>query len=220
MSKTLQFRDEKSPSTGQKAAIVGWYLVAAFAATLLVPDDSGGDQSRGLLLAACVALYIARAAHTLFSFVKRAIPWWEAAYGGGIIGAVLFFFLLTGLRDPHPLDATDLAAVLLYVAGSWIGTASEASRERWKAMPEHAGHIYTDGLFRYSRHINYFGDLLLFAGLAMLTRQPWTAFVPLGMAANFVFSIIPAHDAYLKAHYGEEFDRYASHTRKLVPLLY
>ena len=165
-------------------------------------------------------IYIVRAAHTLFAFVQRRVPWWEAVWGGSIIGCVLFFFLLGGLRAPQPLELVDAFAVLLYVAGSYVGTASEFSRHLWKARPENRGHLYTEGLFRFSRHINYFGDLLLFGGLAVLTRQPWTGMVPLGMGLNFIFMIIPAHDAYLARHYGAEFERYASRTRKLVPLLY
>ena len=110
--------------------------------------------------------------------------------------------------------------MLFYLAGSYFGTASELSRHLWKARPDNRGHLYTLGLFRYSRHINYFGDLLLFAGLGILTRQLWTGIVPLAMGLNFAFVIIPAHDAYLASRYGAEFEQYARRTRKLIPLLY
>ena len=40
------------------------------------------------------------------------------------------------------------------------------------------------------------------------------------MALNFVFLLIPAHDAYLARRYGGEFEDYARRTKKLVPLLY
>jgi protein-S-isoprenylcysteine O-methyltransferase Ste14 len=40
------------------------------------------------------------------------------------------------------------------------------------------------------------------------------------MGLNFALLIIPAHDAYLAARYGSEFDRYASRTKKLIPWLY
>jgi protein-S-isoprenylcysteine O-methyltransferase Ste14 len=225
MSRALQFQSEKSSSTGPKVAITSWYLLCLAGAvwvTLSGPMDLNppGSASRRIALISCVVIYVARAAHTLFVFVKRKIPWWEAAWGGGLIGCVLFFFLLGGLRAPQPVGPVDLAGMLLYVAGSYIGTASEHSRHVWKARPENRGHLYTEGLFKFSRHINYFGDLLLFAGLAVLTRQPWTAIVPIAMGLNFAFVIIPAHDAYLAARYGGEFDQYARRTRRLVPLLY
>ena len=221
----LQFQSEKSPSTGPKAAITAWYLLCASAAlwlTFSTPTRATpqGNPGRQVALIACVAVYISRAAHTLFVFVKRRIPWWEAAWGGSIIGCVLFFFLLRGLRVPQPIGAADVAGLILYAAGSWIGTASEHARHLWKARPENQGRLYTEGLFSYSRHINYFADLLLFAGLGALTWQWWTGIVPLAMGLNFVFVIIPAHDAYLAARYGSEFDHYARRTKKLMPLVY
>jgi protein-S-isoprenylcysteine O-methyltransferase Ste14 len=225
MSRRLQFQGEKSPSIGPKVAITAWYLLCVAVAvwlTFLAPIELGqpGSPGRQAALLACVVIYVARAAYTLFVFVKRTIPWWEAAWGGSILGGVLFFFLLRGLRAPQPIGPADLLGVLLYIAGSYLGTASEHSRHVWKARPENRGHLYRQGLFSYSRHINYFGDLLVFGGLAVLTRQLWTGIVPLAMGLNFALVIIPAHDAYLAARYGSEFDHYARRTSKLVPLLY
>ena len=140
--------------------------------------------------------------------------------GGGILACPIFFFPFRGLRAPQPLGLVDLAGLLLYIAGSYIGTVSETARHTWTARPEIRGHLYTDGLFGYSRHINYFGDLLLFARWAVLTRRMWTGVVPLAMALNFALVIIPAHDAYLAARYGAEFDRYARRAKKLIPMLY
>ena len=65
--------------------------------------ESTREHRRQVALLACVGIYVARAAHTLFVFVKRKIPWWEAAWGGSIIGCVLFFFLLGGLRAPQAI---------------------------------------------------------------------------------------------------------------------
>jgi protein-S-isoprenylcysteine O-methyltransferase Ste14 len=225
MEGKLQFQGEKSPSITPKVAITAWYLICVLCATWLTVSatnemGSVGTPDRQLALFICVLIYIARAATTLLVFVKRRIPWWEAAYGGGIIGFVLFMFLRHGLRTPELLGLMDAVAIVLYVAGSYIGTASEYARHIWKSRPENTGHLYTEGLFRYSRHINYFGDLLLFAGLGILTRQLWTSIVPLIMALNFVFMLIPAQDAYLAKRYGGEFTDYARRTRKLIPFLY
>lgn len=224
-NRTLQFQGEKSPSIAPKIAVTSWYLICIAAAVWLSfsPTNEGdrlGNSSRQAALLVFVLMYVVRAATTLFVFVKRRIPWWEIAWGGIPIGLVLFFFLREGFRTAQPLGLLDLVAALLYMTGSYLGTASEFSRHCWKTRPENQGHLYTGGLFRYSRHINYFGDLLLFLGCGILTRQLWTGIVPLVMGVNFVLVIIPAHDAYLAMRYGSEFDDYARRTKKLVPLLY
>jgi protein-S-isoprenylcysteine O-methyltransferase Ste14 len=221
----LQFQGEKSPSIAPKCAIISWYLICSAAAvyttfSMTIGVDLSGNIGRQVTLLACIAIYVVRAATTLFVFVKRKVPWWESAWGGGMIGIVLFLFLREGLRTPQSLGLVDMLGVLLYLVGSYVGTASEYSRHLWKARPGNQGHFYTEGLFRYSRHINYFGDLLLFTGCAVLTRQLWTGFVPLGMGLNFVIVLIPAHDAYLAARYGSEFEKYTRRTKKLIPFLY
>jgi protein-S-isoprenylcysteine O-methyltransferase Ste14 len=223
MNGKLQFQGEKSPSIAPKLAITLWYLVCVACAawlTFAAESEGSGNPARQVALFACVIVYIARAATTLLVFVKRKVPWWEAAWGGGMIGFVLFFFLRDGLRSPQPLGLLDAAGILLYLAGSYVGTASEYSRHVWKACPENRGHLYSGGLFRYSRHINYFADLLIFAGCAVLTHHFWTGIVPLVMCLNFVFLLIPAQDAYLATRYGREFEDYARRTPKLVPFLY
>lgn len=224
MGKQMQFRSDKLPSVGPKAAIIVWYVLCATAATWMslsaAASPSAGDRGRGALVLACAAVYIGRAAHTLFTFVQRRVPWWEAAWGGSLIGVVLFVYLRDGLRAPQPLTAVDALALALYLAGSYFGTASEWSRHRWKSITENRGHLYTGGLFRHSRHINYFGDLLLFLGFGLLTRELWTVMVPLAMGLNFVLVIIPAHDAYLAERYGDEFAAHARTTRTLIPFVY
>jgi protein-S-isoprenylcysteine O-methyltransferase Ste14 len=222
---TLQFQGEKSPSIPPKAVMILWYLICVAAAawvTLFATHDGDplGNPGRQVVLLAFGLIYIARAVITLLVFVRRRIPWWEAASGGGLIGFMLFLFLRDGLRTPQPLIFVDAVGTLLYLVGSYLGTASEYSRHIWKTRPENQGRLYTEGLFRYCRHINYFGDLLLFSGFALLTRQLWTGIVPVVMGLNFIFFLIPAHDAYLATRYGTEFDDYARRTKKLVPLLY
>lgn len=221
-TRTLQFRPDKSPSVAPKMAITLWYLACVIAAAWQVhfTRDDQGSIGRYAVLLVCAAVFVARAALTFFVFMRRRIPWWEAAWGGGSIGLVLFFMLRDGLRAPQPIGLVDIFGILLYIAGSYLGTASECARHVWKARPENRGHLYTGGLFQYCRHINYFGDLLLFLGLGILARQPWTAIVPLVMALNFVFIIIPAHDAYLASRYGKEFEDYARRARRLIPFVY
>jgi hypothetical protein len=123
---------------------------------LSATNDGGrsGNLRRQVVLFACVVLTVARAATTLFMFVKREVPWGEAASGGGLIGFMFFLFLRDGLRAPQPLAFADSVGALLSLGGSYVGTASEYSRHLWKSRPENEGHVYPGGLFRYCRHIN------------------------------------------------------------------
>ena len=69
-------------------------------------------------------------------------------------------------------------------------------------------------------HINYSGDIVLFTGFAMVTHSLSMLVIPLIMAANFIFNIIPSLDRYLEKKYKDEFRNYSMKTKKLVPLIY
>lgn len=117
-------------------------------------------------------------------------------------------------------DGMDSLALFLVAVGSWLNTGSELQRLAWKKRPGSKGHVYTQGLFSQSMHINYFGDTVLFTGWALLT-QTWIALgIPVFMASSFVFFHIPALDAYLEDRYGDEFKTYAAHTSKFIPYVY
>ena len=98
--------------------------------------------------------------------------------------------------------------------------SAEYRRHVWKLKEENKGRLYTDGLFRYSVHINYFGDVVLFTGFAMITHSLSMLVIPLIMTVNFVFNIIPLLDKYLEKKYGDAFREYLQKTKKLVPWIY
>ena len=106
------------------------------------------------------------------------------------------------------------------LVGSWINSYAEYQRYMWKLRPENHGHLCTQGLFRYAQHPNYFGDLVLFSGLSLVSGARVTAFIPLLMLGGFVFANVPALDSHLRAKYGAEFDAYARRMRKLIPFVY
>lgn len=182
------------------------------------------DPTRAQILLACAAVYFARHGLTLFYLLARRVDW------GEVFGLVAFFALFEiGLilvgggvfrEEPIALSALDLFAVLLYLCGSYLNTASEVQRKLWKQNPSHKGHCYTGGLFRYSMHINYFGDVVLFTGWCLLTATWWTLGLPLMMLVLFMYVHIPPLDNYLAERYGNEFENYRAKTKRLVPFVW
>lgn len=172
------------------------------------------------LLFTCAAIYFFRICFGCFYLIHRKLGWGEAI-GVGIFAAfvhTLFAFLGgTNLKLAGWFTAFGIP---LYLVGSSINTGSEFLGNRWKMNPAHNGKLYTGGLFRYARHINYFGDGLLFTGYALLTGSGWAFIIPALMVFGFVFANIPALDAYLRRKYGTDFDAYAARTKKFIPYVY
>lgn len=175
---------------------------------------------RRWLLFAAASIYFLRVCVTCFHLLKRRMGWGEAALIAFWVILINLLFALLGGFNPGSVGLVTALGATLYLAGSFLNTASELQRKRWKERSENAGHLFTGGLFRYAMHINYFGDVVLFTGFALITGRAWTLLVPLLMLAGFLFFNIPELDRHLRTHYGAEFETYASRTRSFAPFLY
>lgn len=182
------------------------------------------DPLRAEVVLAVMMLYTLRLSLTLFWLLQRRVRRAEALGLG--LPLMIFqmgtFLLAAGLtrRNAVPLGWLDGAAIALVLAGSYLNSYSEMQRKWWKDRPGNRGKCYTGGLFALARHINYFGDCLLFTGWCLLTAEPWTLAVPASMTLAFVLYHIPGLEAYLEQRYGEEFTAYKRRTKALVPLIY
>jgi steroid 5-alpha reductase family enzyme len=131
----------------------------------------------------------------------------------------MYAFISMGGDNTKLVGIVEVIGFGLYLFGSYINTKSEYSRHIWKLNPKNKGKLYTEGLFRYAMHINYFGDVVLFVGLALLTHFSLLV-IPAFMMLNFIFNIIPSLDRYLEKKYRDQFVEYAKETKKLIPWIY
>ncbi len=184
------------------------------------PWFHAGVVERQIALFVCSSVYWIRSTATVVLLLRRSVEWSEALVVLPWLWVIHLGFAFAGGSKPIPLDAFDYVALALYALGSYLNSASEYQRMRWKRKPENVGRLYREGLFRHSMHINYFGDSVLFTGFALLARSLWALLIPTVMTAGFVFQHIPALDRYLSERYGQQFERYARHTKRFVPYLY
>lgn len=209
---------ERGGSNGPRLVMNGLHLAGVLVGTGILA--SAPVTARDVVLLAFMWIYFLRLLASSFSFLQRKVGWDEAFQVGPFLLVIQVVMAWLGGRADAPLGPLDLMAVVLYALGSLINTGAELQRKRWKARPENAGRLYTGGVFRYTMHPNYQGDVLLFSGFALLTRSPWAWLVPALMAAMFVFLHIPTLDRYLRQRYGDDFVEWERRTSKLVPFVY
>jgi len=205
-------------------AIAAWIYFgdgAEFLSSLIDrPCPDAGDLGRRVVLMFFAIAVFVRLTVTFFILLKRRFPWSEF---WGVTTAIFFYqvvFALLALCETQPLGAIDLIAIALFLVGSYLNTGSELQRKRFKQDPRNRRKLYTGGLFRYARHINYFGDFLWVASWALVTRNLWALAVPIALAMGFIFGFIPSLTKHLKAKYGDEFDEWEKRTKAFVPFVY
>jgi protein-S-isoprenylcysteine O-methyltransferase Ste14 len=199
-----------------------WLLFAEYvtSSTWLREYQLYGDPLRRTLLASCLMIYVIRLQVTVWIFQKRKWTWPETVTITVLMSIVVYAFASVGGSNEQVVGAVEIVGILLYLSGSYINTHSEYYRHAWKSKEENNGKLYTERLFSVAMHINYFGDIVLFTGLAMITHRLSMLVIPLAMALNFVFFIIPSLDRYLEKKYKDAFKDYAKKTKKLFPMIY
>lgn len=182
--------------------------------------EVGALERRVIVFVFSVVVFV-RMTYMMLRLLKRRIPVDEAFTIPLAFATYYVGFPLLTLRTARPLGSAAAAAGIgLFVVGSLLNSVSEIQRARWKARPGNAGRLYTRGLFSWSMHINYFGDVLWVAGYALVSGNPWAALVPVSLFCFFAFFNAPKLDAYLRRRYGAEFEAYVRTTAKLVPRVY
>lgn len=86
---------------------------------------------------------------------------------------------VSGEASPGPLD---YFAVALWLAGMFFEVVGDAQLARFKADPDNEGEVLDSGLWRYTRHPNYFGECLIgwaYYLLAVSAGGAWTVISPL-----------------------------------------
>ncbi|MFG3409474.1 DUF1295 domain-containing protein [Streptomyces sp. NPDC048142] len=69
---------------------------------------------------------------------------------------------------PEPMGRLAWAGVALWTVGMFFEAVGDAQLARFKAAPANRGRIMDQGLWRYTRHPNYFGDFCVWWGLFLL----------------------------------------------------
>ncbi len=204
-------------------AVVAWFLFAGgreVVAGWFGSRWQAATPERATLILVCSAVYATRLVVTQFYLIKRTMPWSECATISVWLWVIHCTMAGFGGTNAAPVGVVTWLGVGLYVLGSYFNTGSEVGRHLWKLHPENKGKLYTEGLFKHSMHINYFGDFTLFTGFALITGVVWTAAIPLIMAGLFCFVNIPMLDDYLAKRYPGQFDAYAAKTKRFIPFLY
>lgn len=114
--------------------------------------------------------------------------WWKSLYLVFGLQAILAWIialpLLAAIVSPAPLGWLDVVAAGLWGIGLFFETVGDQQLADFKARPENAGQVMDRGLWRYTRHPNYFGEACIWWGFflfALAAGGWWSIVSPLLM---------------------------------------
>ncbi|MEP6625972.1 MAG: DUF1295 domain-containing protein [Acidimicrobiia bacterium] len=90
---------------------------------------------------------------------------------GGLMWIVSLPAQLGQVRTTPDLGILAVVGTALWVVGFGFETVGDAQLARFKADPASAGQVMDRGLWRYTRHPNYFGDACVWWGIALVAAE-------------------------------------------------
>ena len=95
------------------------------------------------------------------------------------------------LRSESPLSPLHVVGLLLWSVGIVFEAVGDWQLARFKSDPDNEGHVLDAGLWRFTRHPNYFGDFCVWWGLFIIASAGgaplWTVIGPLVMSVFLMF---------------------------------
>ncbi len=178
------------------------FAICAWSYFLLIPGEA---HPRQWLICALVTIWALRLSAYIF-WRNRGKPedyryqqwreengpqwWWRSYLKVFLLQGTLLWIIAAPLyaAQSNPsapaLGWIDLGGLLIWLVGFYFEAAGDWQLSKFKANPENRGKLFTEGVWRYTRHPNYFGDAAQWWGfylIAVAAGGAWTIFSPLLM---------------------------------------
>jgi steroid 5-alpha reductase family enzyme len=90
----------------------------------------------------------------------------------GVIAFIVAMPLAVGSLSDEPMGVLAYAGVLLWLVGIAFEAVGDRQLAAYKADPDR-GPVMDSGLWRYTRHPNYFGDACVWVGVFLIAAEHW-----------------------------------------------
>ncbi len=155
------------------------YVVMVLAAVLL----SSAYDLRSVVIAVCIIVWALRLGPFLYQRIKKAgedrrfrrmkfsFPTFFMTWTlQGTWVFVTACCALAAICSPRvvALDLTLSLGLMLWTCGFVLEVVADRQKSAFKADPANAGRFITTGLWAWSRHPNYFGEIVLWLGVAVM----------------------------------------------------
>jgi steroid 5-alpha reductase family enzyme len=123
--------------------------------------------------------------------------------------------------QPTSIGPVELVGVILWSTGLVFEVVGDAQLTRFKADPDSAGQVMDRGLWRYTRHPNYFGDVCVWWGIWIVSAATGVGlYAIVGPVVMTFFLLRVSGVPMLERNIGKRrpgYDEYAARTNAFFP---
>ena len=166
-----------------------------YASVILLSAFFSSPDARGWVIAALVLIWCGRLGSFLFLRIKRSgkdgrfddfKPYWgRFLMAWTLQGLWVFLTLLAALvavisPASSAWDVWATLGLVIWASGFAIEAIADHQKTAFKAAPGNQGRFIQEGLWAWSRHPNYFGEIVLWTGIAVMATPAMSGWQWLG----------------------------------------
>ena len=169
---------------------------------VLISSNNGINNFGNVILSSLIIIWTLRLGSFLFFRIKKAgedkrfreikksFSWFFMAFTfSGMWVSICALCALTGISNGIELTGVTYIGILLFVIGLTLEIIADTQKTNFRKIKDNEDKFITTGLWKYSRHPNYLGEIILWIGVAIISYS--------SLEINQLFTLISPIFTYL-----------------------
>jgi steroid 5-alpha reductase family enzyme len=149
---------------------------------VLISSNDGISNFGSIILSCLIIIWTLRLGTFLFLRIKKAgedkrfreikksFSWFFMAFTvSGMWVSICALCALTGISNGIELNVVTHVGILLFVIGFVLEIIADTQKSNFRKNNDNKDKFITTGLWKYSRHPNYLGEIILWIGVAIIS---------------------------------------------------
>ena len=105
-----------------------------------------------------------------FNEIKKSFSWFFMAFStSGMWVTICSICALTGIANGIIFSTTTIIGIIIFIIGFTIEIIADLQKTKFRANVDNKDKFISIGLWKYSRHPNYLGEIILWLGISLIS---------------------------------------------------
>ena len=105
-----------------------------------------------------------------FTEIKKSFSWFFMTFSvSGMWVTICSICALTGIANGIIFSSTTIIGIIIFIIGFTIEIIADSQKTKFRAKDDNKDKFISIGLWKYSRHPNYLGEIILWLGISLIS---------------------------------------------------
>ena len=105
-----------------------------------------------------------------FNEIKKSFSWFFMTFSvSGMWVTICSICALTGIANGIIFSSTTIIGIIIFIIGFTVEIIADSQKTKFRANDDNKDKFISSGLWKYSRHPNYLGEIILWLGISVMS---------------------------------------------------